>query len=149
MSVANGSSLKIIFENSPSSAGTFVGQTVLGGFSVYDTITAFATLTGGTGGSLDVVIEGSFDGINFFERVRFKSVPAATTDVQSATVVIGDKVTQIGKSSLSSPGSNILGAGVVAHGHWGEFLRLKFIAGVGTSAGALQEVQLAGTISKR
>lgn len=129
-------------ETSPSSV-TFKVTTGVPGFSAFDEIAFVATITGGTGGPLDVIIEDSSDGANWYEFAHFTQVGAATTASYRYSPVRNDNIVQVGKNNLTGSTlttTMVLTAGSVAGGRWQDQLRVRYVAGASTSAGATQAV---------
>lgn len=134
---------------SPASA-TYQVTTGMPGFSRYSAITILATVTGGTGGTLDVVIETSPDeGVTWYEYWHIAQVAAATTATYRYAPALNDSPVQVGKNNAT--GSTLtttmtLGAGAVAGGHWFDMLRVRYVAGPSTSAGAAQIINVLGVL---
>jgi hypothetical protein len=139
---------KRIVETSPSAPGVMIGTVATASFAQFDTIRLYATLTGGTGGALDVVLEESFDQIEWFEFFRFPQVAAGVTETWRATSVLQDGIMKVGLSSLLTS-QQVIAANTNGAGPWGDFIRAKYIAGAGTTAGATQIIRLVGTTSSR
>ncbi len=135
-----------IADTSPAAASTAIGDTV-GGLSKYDAITILGTLQGGTGGTLDVYIQTSFDaGVTWYDYVHFaqKADGAAATTVAVSFPPAGvTALTAIGKGSLSTPSVG-LAANTVIGGVWGDMMRAVYVAGAGTSAGTAQTISIVG-----
>lgn len=139
---------KRIVETSPSAPGVMISSNSVASFAPYDTIRMYATLTGGTGGTLDVVLEESFDQIEWFEFFRFPQVAAGVTKTWRATSVLQNGILEVGLSSLLTS-QQVIAPNTNGAGPWGDFIRAKYIAGAGTTAGAPQIIRLIGTTSSR
>lgn len=130
-------------QTSPAS-NTYQVGTSLPGFSVFKALTFVATITGGTGGALDVLVEHSPNGTDWYEFVHFTQVAAATTKTYVfATALSGASNVNVGKNNAS--GSTLtttmtLTAGNGAGGPWFDKFRVRYVAGSGTSAGAAQSL---------
>jgi hypothetical protein len=130
---------------SPASA-TYQVTTGVTGFAVFKTITILATVTGGTGGTLDAVIEHSPDGgVTWYEYWHIAQVAAVTAATYAYSPALNDSPVAVGKNNLT--GSTLtttitLGNGAVAGGHWFDMLRVKYVAGSGTSVGGAQNIKV-------
>lgn len=119
---------------SPAAPGHFE-TTVQTGMFDFSGYTFLADLQGATGGTLDVVIEHSPDGVNFYEFAHFAQL-AAGAALSSLTVV---KVPTT--SVLFTVGKNLtttttLAASTVIAPPYFDTWRVRYVAGAGTSAGA-------------
>ncbi len=130
---------------SPSAASTVIG-TPQGGYSKYDDVTFEATLTGATGGTLDVYIQHSADGVDWYDYVHFSQIPALTpVATYSYDPASNDNIVPVGKGTANSAGPLTLAANTVAGGRCHDQLRTVFVAGASTSAGAAQIVNVLAT----
>lgn len=126
---------------SPASATYQVG-TGVAGFSQFKALSFLATITGGTGGVIDVIVEHSNDGVAWYEYVHFPQVAAVT----AKTYVFAPTPTgnvQVGKNNADGSTlttSMTLTAGDNAPGPWFDQMRVRYVAGAGTSVGAAQAV---------
>jgi hypothetical protein len=143
--------LHVISDTSPASAITAIGDTV-GGLSKYEALAIYATLTGGTGGTLDVYLQTSFDeGVTWYDYVHFaqKASGAAVTTVAFGLPPAGvTSATATGKGSLGTP-AVALAVNTIIGGPWGDLMRAVYVAGVSTSAGAAQLIHIVGYQSKK
>jgi hypothetical protein len=131
-------------QTSPAS-NTYQVTTALSGFSAYSAIAFYATITGGTGGPLDVLIEHSPDGVDWYEYVHFTQVSAAAVKTYVAAPAVNAASVNVGKNGLdgSAQGTTMtLTAGTVAGGQWFDKMRVRYVAGTSTSAGATQVVRV-------
>lgn len=138
--------LHSIADTSPATAITAVGDTV-GGLSKYDAITIIGTLTGATGGALDVYLQTSYDdGTVWYDYIHFAQVAdgaaAATFSVGIPAAGV-TALTAVGKGTVGTP-AVALAANTVVGGVWGDKMRAVYVAGVGTSAGAAQAISIVG-----
>lgn len=127
---------------SPAAAG-YARSTPVTGITKYsrDPIWVIATLQGATGGVLDVVVEISADGVDFFEWIHFtqlgagaaQSVVSCMPDVPAALAAVGKNLTT----------TFVLAAGQVRGRPGFDYVRVRMVAGADTSAGAVQSVKLA------
>jgi hypothetical protein len=108
--------------------------------SGYKTLRIEATLQGATGGTLDVYVQVSYDGgVSWSDYVHFAQLlagAAAVTYGVSMSRSNGDALAVVGKNTTP-----LLAAGDWRDGEWGNAVRLLFVAGAGTSAGATQTVK--------
>jgi len=130
---------------SPNAAST-VAVTPVIGFGKFDAIKIEAELQGATGGTLDVYIQVSHDWHpilqtgKFVDYVHFTQLAAAASPIiYNVDPALTNSITVIGKNLVPA-----LAAGTVAGGYWGDAMRLLFVAGASTSAGALQTVTVIG-----
>jgi hypothetical protein len=134
-------------ETSPSSPGTAtsvnavsgvssgIANGVIGYLDDYRSLRFFAELTGATGGSLQVTIESSADGSNWYEYLSWPSITSgaglayysASTSLSAGT----SSILAVGKGSVSA-----IAANKVVGGAHGSMLRLLMTAGSGTTVGA-------------
>lgn len=128
---------------SPAAQGYAVSTPVTG-FDPYEAITVNATLTGATGGALNVLVETSPDGTNWYEMVHFPQIAAAAAAAQySVSIQLDNTVVARGKNKTTTAA---LATGTAFGGQWYDRMRVRFIAGSGTSAGAAQAVEIIGRI---
>lgn len=105
----------------------------------FETLAIAATLTGATGGTLDVYIQMTPDnGQTWVDIVHFAQVAAAAP---AATFLVQMSRTT-GAATIQSTGDAKLAVGTALNGEWGDQLRAKFVAGTGTTAGAAQTIAL-------
>lgn len=128
-------------DTSPASASTVVGLAA-GGFSKWDQIAFVATITGATGGTLDVYVQHSPDGVTWYDYVHFTQAaggaaavtyfysPAVSSGTTTAPVVIGKNTTPALANSTATGGP------------WYDQLRVLYVAGASTTAGAAQTINV-------
>lgn len=131
--------IKTITGTSPASAITDTIGDVITNCSQYRYLTVYAnTIRGGTGGTLDIYVQTSFDGGSTWEDY-------AAFDQLSDGVAASKKEFKVVKdvqiTTIFTPSDGTMAAGTVRGGAWGDRFRLKGKAGVGTSAGATQTVK--------
>ncbi len=134
---------------SPAAAST-VAVAACGGFGTYDTLTFVATITGATGGALDVYIQHSPDGVTWYDYVHFTQASAAAGAVTYAcNPALTNSIVTIGAPTTpaATTPTPALAAGLCAGGAWFDQLRVVYVAGVSTSAGAAQVVKVLCTNS--
>lgn len=140
---------KKITGTSPAAASTAVSAAVAD-CGAFDCITVLATLTGGTGGTLDVYLQSSWDGgVTWYDLVHFTQLAAGgAARTYKATLALSTTITTVGKGSVGTP-AVALAAATVAAGHWGDMIRAVYVAGASTSAGATQLIEIFGHNARR
>jgi hypothetical protein len=129
---------------SPSAAGTVVSSTLICGLHRYDHVCIDATLIGGTGGTLDVYIQRKLDNDVWQDWAHFPQLAAGTTKRYSASIR-GDgggstAFVEVGGGSDNVPGVS-LAANTIVNTQPTEVMRVVFVAGAGTTAGAVQTIR--------
>lgn len=135
----------VLTATSPAAPGTDVTlvsdpatQSLVG----YRSMSIESTIQGATGGTLDVSVQVSYDkGVTWSEYIRYSQLAAGaaqTTLITAHSRSIGTTVPQaIGKGTTS-----VLTAPLGRAGEWGDRLRVMFVAGASTSAGAAQTFRI-------
>lgn len=123
-------------EATSSTLGTFSG------LSRYTSGTFVATLTGATGGTLDVYLQ-VWDGANWIDYAHFpqKAGGSAATIVALPVTRHYQRVATVA-TGVDTPA---LAADVCIGGDFGDAVRVRAVAGSGTSAGASQVVKFFAT----
>jgi len=139
----------VLSGTSPAAASTVAGTALLGSqtdlrsqkLSGFKSMRVEATLQGATGGTLDVYLQVSYDGgVTWSDYVHFAQLAAGAASVTygvSMSRSNGDALAAVGKGTTP-----LLAAGDWRDGEWGDAARLLFVAGGGTSAGAVQSVKI-------
>jgi hypothetical protein len=130
---------------SPATASSAV-STAVSGFMKYQTLTIIGALAGATGGTLDVIVETSTDGTDWYEMVRFTQLAsggAAAVSRFNLSPTGGAATVVVGKNLTTTTG---MVSGTSINGQWFDQLRVRYIAGTSTSAGAVQKVTVVGTV---
>ena len=139
-------SVHTISETTANAAGTAAGGHV-GMLQNYDSLTIRATLTGVTGGTLDIYLQTSVDGSEWVDYAHFAQIAAA-----AAAATYGFTVSRNGQqTSILALGINstpALAANTVVGGDFGNQMRALYVSGVGTSAGAAQVIRITGTLRR-
>jgi len=127
---------------SPAEAGYAVGEAV-SGFAKCQWIAVLATITGATGGTIDVIIDHSPDGgSNWYELVHLpQSAAAAAVKTVSWEPGSGGTCVVVGKNQTTAA---VLASGASSGEMWFDTMRVRLIAGTSTSAGAVQSVKVVG-----
>lgn len=135
-------SVHLISDTSPAAASTAAGGHI-GMLQNYEALSIRATLTGPTGGTLDVYLQTSVDGTEWRDYAHFTQIAAA-----AAAVTIGFSVSRSGQqTSILTIGKDLtpaLAANAVIGGDFGNQMRALYVAGAGTSAGAAQVIRITG-----
>lgn len=135
---------RVITGTSPASATTAVIGNVAGGLQVYDSLQFIATIQGGTGGTLDLYIQSSVDGTNWYDYAHFAQLAAGAAAItRYFSVTRHAQVTTL--TAIGSGTSPALAANTVLGGDFGTQLRLLAVTGASTSAGATQTIIINGT----
>lgn len=126
---------------SPAAASTVVGLAV-GDLDNYDGLQIFATLTGATGGTLDVYLQVSpDDGTTWADYVHFPQLAAGAAAV-SYLVTVSQFDGSAAVRVVGTGSTPALAGNTVVGGSWGARMRVVFVAGAATSAGAAQTIKL-------
>lgn len=139
-------SVHLISETSPAAVGTATGGHV-GMLQNYDSLTIRATLTGATGGTLDVYLQTSVDGSEWVDYIHFAQIAAAAAAV-TKVVVVSRAGQQAAITTVGTNTSPALAANAVVGGDFGNQMRVLFVAGAGTSAGAVQTIRITGALRR-
>ena len=129
-------------------AGPIASQAAANGFAAdaHASITIEATLRGGTGGPLDVYIQSSPDqGVTWTDLIHFpqQAAGAGPTTYRAAPNRWAGATTTVGKDLTPSLAANTVAAGGPA-----DRLRVLYVAGSGTTAGAVQTIRVFGAYSR-
>lgn len=140
-------SAHLISDTSPAAVSTGTAGGLVGSLQNYDALSIRATLTGATGGTLDVYLQTSVDGTEWVDYAHFAQIAAAT-----AAATYAFTVSRSGQNtSINTVGRNLtpaLAANSVIGGDFGNQLRVVYVAGAGTSAGAAQVIRVTGTMRR-
>jgi hypothetical protein len=126
---------------SPAAAG-YSRSTAVEGFTKYsrDPIWVIAKLQGAIGGVLDVVVEISPDGTDWYEWIHFTQLAAAAA--QTVVTCVPDVVAALAAVGINLTTTFVLAAGQVRGRPGFDHVRVRMVAGADTSAGAVQSVKL-------
>lgn len=139
-------SVHLISETSPAAVGTATGGHV-GMLQNYDSLTIRATLTGATGGTLDVYLQTSVDGSEWVDYIHFAQIAAAAAAV-TKVVVVSRAGQQAAITTVGTNTSPALAANAVVGGDFGNQMRAVFVAGAGTTRGAAQVIRITGALRR-
>lgn len=126
---------------SPAAAGHALSTPVLG-FAQFEWIQIVATIQGATGGTLDMVVETSADGSTWLELCRFVQLTAGATAATYTVDPTPDGIIVARGKNLTT--TFVIAAGSCVGGMWLDRIRVRMVAGSGTSAGAVQSVSVIG-----
>lgn len=125
---------------SPATATTGVATITANGLDRFDWFTVDAVLTGGTGGTLDVYLQRDVAG-TWVDWIHFAQLSAGAAAIRKT---VDSKSAAAGPVTVGSGTSPALAAGSCSCCHPGEKVRVLFVAGASTSAGASQTITLTG-----
>jgi hypothetical protein len=95
----------------------------------YESLTMQASLTGGTGGTLDVYVQRSFDGgTTWRDYWHVTQVAAGATKHFDCSPTLDSSTYEVGQATTPA-----LAAGQCAGGKWGQMLRVIATGGAGTT----------------
>jgi len=126
---------------SPSAQSTVAGP-VAAGLENVDSLLILASLTGATGGVLDVYLQTSADGgASWYDYAHFAQ-KAAGSGVTHHLFSVSRHAQQLTITTVGKDTTPALPANTVVGGSFGDRLRVLFVAGSGTSGGAAQTIEL-------
>ncbi len=124
---------------SPAAAGTAIGS-VLPGLREYDWFMIDAKLTQATGGVLDVYLQRKLVTDVWHDWLHFPQLAAGSTVFHySMTAQSNTGLTVVGAGTDATP-APALAANTMIGGHPGDIIRVVYVAGASTSAGASQSI---------
>lgn len=128
-----------ISETSPAAASTAVGTTVVRGLAKFPFIRLDAALVGATGGALDVYVQREILPNVWADWIHYTQLAAGGAAVKW-TAIVGPGVSTaltgvFGIGTTAAPGV-ALAANTFTGGHPGDAIRMVYVAGASTSAGA-------------
>lgn len=136
-----------ISDTSPAAQSTVVGSAVRG-LAEWDSFRIDATLTGATGGVLDVYLQRQLAANVWADWLHFTQVTAAAAAATVTAFATGGalaadvvSLVAVGVGNDASPGV-ALAAGKFIGGHPGTAVRAVYVAGASTSAGAAQVIRI-------
>lgn len=134
---------------SPATASTVIAATVHG-LDAFDEFMIDASLLGATGGTLDVYLQRKVAEDVWVDWLHFTQLSAGGSAVSYSVSTHGKggnatgQIVAVGIGTNSSAGTPALAAGAFVGGHPGSSVRMVFVAGALTSAGAAQRVRITG-----
>ena len=129
---------------SPAAASTVVTVGV-NGLSRVSALTIFAKVLGATGGLLDIYIQDSPDGLIWYDFWHIPQIAIAAAAKRWAYCPApNDCITEIGNVDAGT--TPLLANGAVRGGKWHDRMRVTYVAGTSTSAGAVQDIRILASI---
>lgn len=135
---------QVVSGNSPASASTAVlGQ--FSGLAAFKAGVFIATLTGATGGALDVYLQ-VYDRAadKWFDYAHFPQ-KAEGSAVTTVAIPVSREYQRVASRAIGSDATPALAVDTCVGGDFGDVVRVLCVAGVGTSAGAAQTVRFRAT----
>ncbi len=129
---------------SPAAQSTAADTQVFADLDACDSLTIIGELQGATGGTLDVYLQTSYDdGATWYDYAHFTQLAAGAAAIKHAWHVsrASERTTITTVGTGTSPA---LAVGTILSGGWGNKMRMLFVAGATTSAGAAQTVRIFG-----
>ncbi len=140
--------IKKFTDTSPATASSANSSIIIGGLDSFDAMQIVTVFTGATGGDLDIYLQmaDDRDSATWFDYAHWTVTAGAAVSTKLYTVSRQkDRVTGITIGMGDSPA---LAAGTVLGGDFGAKMRVRWTAGVGTSAGAAQTIYFFGSPAK-
>jgi len=128
-------------DTSPAAASTVIGSTVAG-LLIWRKFTVDAEIIGGTGGTIDLILQKQVTTDVWADWLRLPQVAAATTARYSVAVESTGTIVPVTWGTDAAHGTPVLATNTCVGGHPGNRVRAVYIAGAGTSAGATQTVHI-------
>lgn len=129
---------------SPSVEGVFAGAPVA--LRPFHSLQVIATLQGAPRGSLDVFIQTSPTGATWTDYAHFpKALTSAGAKPQTVTWTVSRGAESGGFTVVGQDLKPMLAEGKVLGGEYGAHIRVVYVAGAGTTAGAEQKITVIGT----
>lgn len=124
---------------SPSSATTVAGTPVTG-LAGYGSMSIYANIQGGVGGTLDIYLQYSPDeGTTWVDYAHFAQLASGASAIKRVWTV-SRSAQQTTIATVGTSTSPALSANSIIGGEWGDRLRVVMVAGASTSAGAAQTI---------
>jgi len=136
-------------ETSPAAAGTAASAGVIPDLDKWESIMIVATLQGATGGALDIYLQvrtkeqdGQAD-----EWIDYAHFPQLAAGAASSVRVwsVSRSAQQLTLATVGKGTSPAITVNTILGGEFGSEMRVLFVAGVGTSLGAAQTIDVIGT----
>lgn len=124
-------------------AGTYVNDPQEKRYDTCENLLIVAQLVGVTGGTLDVTIQDSPDGVTWFDLAHFAQLAggaAAVAYAYAPTLTGAIAIATIGSTVDPATPVPVLAAGSVRGGHPLSFLRAVCVVGAGASVGKIQTI---------
>lgn len=131
-------------ETAPAASTTKLGTDVVKGLEHAQALTLIATLTGCTGGTLDVFVQTSFDeGVSWVDIVHFAQVLAGAA-AASFALHLSRAASVVVPVSVGLDGTPLLAVNTTLGGAWGNQLRMVLKTGAGTATTPAQTIRALG-----
>lgn len=133
-----------ITATSPAAASTVVHTVTFGAgwLRTADKLVIDATLLGGTGGTLDIYLQRKIAADTWRDWIHFPQIAAATAKKYTVTITgEGATIVETGGGSDAAPGV-ALAANTAVNVIPGDVVRIVFVAGASTSAGASNSITI-------
>ena len=147
--------IKKFTDTSPATASSANSSIIIGGLDSFDAMQIVTVFTGATGGDLDIYLQmaDDRDSATWFDYAHWTVTAGAAVSTKLYTVSRQkDRVTgiTIGMDERADRMASLatLAAGTVLGGDFGAKMRVRWTAGVGTSAGAAQTIYFFGSPAK-
>lgn len=130
---------------SPAAASTVASKEVTG-LNAFTTLRLDAVILGATGGTLDVYIQRKVAANVWVDWVHFTQLAAAAAAVTYSLTFVAAQSASLATATTAGTDSTpapAIAASIVAI-HPGNHVRVVYVAGAGTSAGAAQSIALLG-----
>lgn len=131
-------------DTSPAAASTVVSTSFAKGGMLWqaDKLIVDAALIGGTGGTLDIYLQRKLGTNRWVDWIHFPQLAAGATKKYSFAITgEGTTIVEVGGGTDVSPGVALAANTAVNVLPTGD-VRMIFVAGAGTSAGALQRIDI-------
>lgn len=126
---------------SPANSTAAAGSVIANGLDQYDWFTLDVTIQGAAGDTLDIYLQRDMGDGTWRDWIHLPQLAAAAA---AASYTIDSKQTEDGLVTVGTGSSPALAAGKFSCTHPGEKVRVWFVPGASTSAGASQVIKLTG-----
>lgn len=119
----------------------------LQGLNKYTDLHIVADLIGATGGTLDVYLQTSHDGLRWNDYAHFAQLAAGAAAI-TVTFAVTRRAQQTSITTIGKDNTPALAANSVVGGEFGDQMRVLCVTGVGTSAAATLSIFVNATITQ-
>lgn len=135
-----------IIGTSPAAASTAIDPTVIYGLARFSSVRIDALLVGATGGTLDVYLQRKLGPNAWADYCHFAQLAAGATAVRYSVTAAQINSTAIVTANGGTDAAPAVGLAPATFlgGHPGDTLRVVYVAGAGTSAGAAVALYVTG-----
>lgn len=141
--------LKKFTDTSPSDGTAANSANIVTGLDAFESMQIVTVFQGATGDTLDICLQycDDPDGSTWFDYARWQIAAAAASATLTYTVTRQkERLTGIATGMNNSPA---LAAGTIIGGEFGSKMRVRWIPGASTSAGAAQTIYFIGSPARR